>query len=1543
MSFFMQKHAIETKSLNSTRKRNGRSKKDDRNPSACRVCRIEELEKREYLAADPISVGVVYCEQQTESLGDKFYVAWVGGEDGCTTLDTLIIDLDKNQNGRLDEGEAWFDTEGEGGVYSYVPFTLVSKTDEIGYDFNVVDGGTILEISFTNFHAGDSFIFVIDVDEYQSSSTNNPLVEGSEMGGSFVRGIEGSRVFAEFSSEHYQTESWAGMFINDYDDERECERYEALDSAYDREILPYDHDDQNEGIWQAGVYGQFDLTPKPIVISGYVFADYDVDCNFDPEDDPIAGVEVTLVSESGDVWKMTTDVNGYYEFNDPNLLPGNYSVYSQENVVSPEGYVYADFCASAGDFGVRISPVQIDLSGMQGGDASPNNNFAKVLPGSISGHVFEDLNNANGKEDGEGWDGVRYPAQVELYRIDGDGYTLMQTQTVDANGFYEFIFDCSFNEAGTKRMLPGRTYEIREVFDSVDYTDGKDYLGTINGAHVGTVSNDTFSDVFVGYGEHGVNYDFGELKLGSIAGNVYEDRNVNGIFDNNEKGIAGVTIGLYQFDGSRYVKIAETQTDRDGSYEFTGLNIVYDYAVKEEEQPFGYSDGIDSAGNIYDSEGRLLKESEGLVSNDYISDVEIGWDHHGYDYNFGEVKLGSIAGNVYEDRNNNGIFDENEVGIGQVTIELYRWNGTDYDKVDETVTNEDGSYLFDNLDINEQYAVREKQPQDYADGKDAAGDIVDSNGVVLRASEGLVADDFISKVDIGWDEHGIEYNFGELKLGSISGYVYHDANDNGVYDSNEDPIANVTVELYRLVDGEYILERTTVTNDRGFYLFDNLDIEETYAVKEIQPTEWNDGKDSVGTLGGRLVESDNIDSIRVLWDQHGQQYNFGELLPVGSLSGYVYEDDNDNGLKENGEAGIPNVTVSLYVVGDDGLARFYAEQKTDSNGYYEFNNLPSEKTYVIRETQPAAYFDGKDSVGTIFGEVVGRQENNDEILGVDLPRNGVGINYNFGELKPASISGYVYEDTNENGVMDPNEPGIPNTNVTLYILNEETGEYESTGRVVATDSLGHYIFGNLQPSRIYRLVETQPINYRDGQDTPGSLGGYVPVSDVITDIPVAPGDEGILYNFGELTIGPPRIPDVPPPSPSIHIKDNLWSGSPTNFPYVYYQPIIPGSMTTLYGGGGFVDEYSWHLSTINDALPRSEKIQESSFGFRGELKQDAQALYGAIFGSSGLANVSEFRSAQTEKWILRDVLNSSVKDREFDDFGVSGIPVVGDWKGEGRDYVGIFKNGEWYLDRNGDGKWTAEDDIWANLGSMTDTPVTGDWDGDGKTDIGVFGPNWDVDPFLLSVEKGLPTDTKEYYSISASDAKESENVPIKEISETGKSIASVDSKIGPRTLQEFKKMSRVVARRSSMKEARYDLIDHVFKLGSAGDYALTGDWTGDGISKIGYVHSGKVYLDRNGNGVLDDGETADIQIPEGYIPVVGDFNGDGVDTVGYFKDGEWQLDVDGTQRLTEFHLGQEGDTPITGDWDGDGVDSIGVYRSSQTTETGSALRGPEEI
>lgn len=63
-------------------------------------------------------------------------------------------------------------------------------------------------------------------------------------------------------------------------------------------------------------------------------------------------------------------------------------------------------------------------------------------------------------------------------------------------------------------------------------------------------------------------------------------------------------------------------------------------------------------------------------------------------------------------------------------------------------------------------------------------------------------------------------------------------------------------------------------------------------------------------------------------------------------------------------------------------------------------------------------------------------------------------------------------------------------------------------------------------------------------------------------------------------------------------------------------------------------------------------------------------------------------------------------------------PVSGDWNGDGRDGVAIFRpsSTRWYIDDSFDGRV----DRKLMYGRTGDTPVTGDWDGNGRDGIGVF-------------------------------------------------------------------------------------------------------------------------------------------------------------------------------------------------------------------------------
>ena len=63
----------------------------------------------------------------------------------------------------------------------------------------------------------------------------------------------------------------------------------------------------------------------------------------------------------------------------------------------------------------------------------------------------------------------------------------------------------------------------------------------------------------------------------------------------------------------------------------------------------------------------------------------------------------------------------------------------------------------------------------------------------------------------------------------------------------------------------------------------------------------------------------------------------------------------------------------------------------------------------------------------------------------------------------------------------------------------------------------------------------------------------------------------------------------------------------------------------------------------------------------------------------------------------------------------------------GKQILASTRDGTWYLDMNGDGAFGAGDKK-ASFGQAGWSPVVGNWNGDGKTDIGVYkGGTWYLD------------------------------------------------------------------------------------------------------------------------------------------------------------------------------------------------------------------------
>ena len=108
----------------------------------------------------------------------------------------------------------------------------------------------------------------------------------------------------------------------------------------------------------------------------------------------------------------------------------------------------------------------------------------------------------------------------------------------------------------------------------------------------------------------------------------------------------------------------------------------------------------------------------------------------------------------------------------------------------------------------------------------------------------------------------------------VSGYVYFDVNNDGVFQSYETPITGVEVKLVGTdILGNQVTRRT-FTNRDGFYKFNDL-VAGNYMILETQSGLLIDGMESVGSLGGSSPANDKF-NVTLDTDDSGENYNFGE-------------------------------------------------------------------------------------------------------------------------------------------------------------------------------------------------------------------------------------------------------------------------------------------------------------------------------------------------------------------------------------------------------------------------------------------------------------------------------------------------------------------------------------------------------------------------------------------------------------------------------------------------------------------------------------------
>ena len=171
--------------------------------------------------------------------------------------------------------------------------------------------------------------------------------------------------------------------------------------------------------------------------------------------------------------------------------------------------------------------------------------------------------------------------------------------------------------------------------------------------------------------------------------------------------------------------------------------------------------------------------------------------------------------------------------------------------------------------------------------------------------------------------------------------------------------------------------------------------------------------------------------------------------PPATLNGEVYIDANGSGTVAAG-AGLSGWTVNLL----DSSSQVIAATTTDPMGDYSFAGVVP-GSYTIAVVAQTGYVATVPAPGTLAVS----------------PGRGQTINgLDFGEFLTVTIAGEVFDDANDNGTLDPEEPGL--SGWTVNLLDGSSQVVQAT----TTDSHGDFSLSGVGPGK-FTLAEVVQSGY----------------------------------------------------------------------------------------------------------------------------------------------------------------------------------------------------------------------------------------------------------------------------------------------------------------------------------------------------------------------------------------------------------------------------------------------------------------------------------
>ena len=834
----------------------------------------------------------------------------------------------------------------------------------------------------------------------------------------------------------------------------------------------------------------------PASLTVAVFKDTQVDGQKGTYEEMLANASVSLIRvENGvDVQKHTavTGSDGLAVFE--NVSPGEYvlgyqmpGTWRATKQVEASSTNYPVSCVPQS----TLSTGRSNIFTLSMGQKDAKLYIGAMLSGSISGVVYYDDDadaQMNQTESGAG------DLLVELLDSEGDVRAQMNT---DAAGVYCF-----------EGLAPGR-YRVRFTAPQGCGFAATERTVTRGGAQESDSNVTETKYISIASGDAVTTADAGIVRLGALSGRIWEDRNADKAADEQELMLPGVEVAL--MNGSGRSILTSTVTDENGEFAFDNVRPG-EYMLRI-SAPDGYVFSGAEAGSLLPvgeiRENRAYSSSFALLGGARVEGI-----------GFGLFTQGTISGRVWQDDDFDAAASAEEAGLRGAQLTLLNAHGV---AVAAETSQRSGEFRFDGL-MPGKYMLQAVLPEGYVFTRDGGESVAAATG------------ENTALIDLGELQMGQTIGgqmLGALKPSQVGGVVWMDQDDDGRRQSSDEGMQRVCVRLMSEENGQ---AETVYTDEAGAYRFEGV-LPGRYTLSYELPQGYAFARNASGTKRVSCVpmadaQINQSAVFQVASDASLLDMDAG-VVGVGTLTGFVWEDSKYDGRFAGGEKGVENALIELVDAKTDVTV---AQTVSDAKGEYSVDYLRAGE-YTVRVTLP----DGM--VFTCVGEsaiaaldnTVGSTESITVAMGESISDLTVGA------IVPASVSGRIYVDADENGLEDAQDSPLSGAMLTLM----------QGGTVVATsetDDSGMYAFGAIRPDK-YRIRVTLPDHTLFARDSVLSLAHPDAVEGETRSFELEMGDTVALESIGTVR--------------AASISGCAWSDENANGRMDAHEPALHGTVAEL--------------------------------------------------------------------------------------------------------------------------------------------------------------------------------------------------------------------------------------------------------------------------------------------------------------------------------------------------------------------------------------------